>query len=37
MQKLIKKAEAVRCGDPFSADTHQGPQCFEDHMKKILS
>lgn len=37
MQKLIKKAEAVRCGDPFSSDTHQGPQCFEDHMKKILN
>ncbi len=34
--KLIKRAEAVRCGDPFSADTNQGPQCFEDHMKKIL-
>lgn len=36
MQKLIKKANAVRCGDPFAAETQQGPQCFEDHMKKIL-
>jgi aldehyde dehydrogenase (NAD+) len=36
MSKLQKLAEAVRCGDPFSADTDQGAQCFEDHMKKIL-
>jgi len=37
MEKLAKKAAAIKCGDPFSADTNQGPQCFEDHMKKILS
>lgn len=37
MQRLIKKAEAIRCGDPFSADTDQGPQCFEEHMNKILN
>ncbi len=37
MAKLQKHAEAVRCGDPFSADTTQGAQCFEEHMNKILS
>lgn len=36
IQKLVKRAEAVRCGDPFAPETNQGPQCFEDHMKKIL-
>jgi aldehyde dehydrogenase (NAD+) len=37
VKALVEKAEKVRCGDPFADTTEQGPQCFEDHMKKILS
>ena len=36
MARLIKHANAVRCGDPFAAETTQGAQCFEDHMNNIL-
>ena len=36
MTRLIKRAEATRCGDPFDVATNQGPQCFEAHMNKIL-
>jgi aldehyde dehydrogenase (NAD+) len=33
---LAAKAEAVRCGDPFAAGVTQGPQCHEQHFRKIL-
>jgi aldehyde dehydrogenase (NAD+) len=36
MARLVKRAEATRCGDPFDLTTNQGPQCFEAHMNKIL-
>jgi len=35
-ESLIRKANAVVCGDPFHPETHQGPQCHEAHMEKIL-
>lgn len=37
VQALAEKAGKIRCGDPFTDTTGQGPQCFEDHMKKILA
>jgi acyl-CoA reductase-like NAD-dependent aldehyde dehydrogenase len=36
LERLIQKAEAVRCGDPLAADTDQGPQCNEAQYKRIM-
>lgn len=33
---LIKKAEAVRCGDPFATDISQGAQCNESQFNNIM-
>lgn len=35
--KIVPKAEAVVCGDPFDPKTQQGPQAHEAHFNKILS
>ncbi len=35
-EALVKKATAVVCGDPFDARTHQGPQCHEAHLQKVM-
>jgi len=37
VSKIIPKAEAVVCGDPFDPKTQQGPQAHEAHFKKILN
>jgi aldehyde dehydrogenase (NAD+) len=37
IEKLIPKAEKVICGDPFSAETHQGPQAHQAHFEKVMS
>lgn len=34
--RLVSKANAVKCGDPFRQDTQQGPQCYLAHFEKIL-
>ncbi|KGJ86868.1 aldehyde dehydrogenase family protein [Colwellia psychrerythraea] len=33
---LIEKANAVKCGDPFTEDVTQGPQCNEAQFNKIM-
>ncbi len=33
---LIARAEATVCGDPFAADTTQGPQCHRAHFESVL-
>lgn len=37
VERLAAYANAYVCGDPFDPDVHQGPQCTEAHMQKILS
>lgn len=37
LERLIAKAEAVRCGDPLAAQTHQGPQCNEAQFRRIMN
>lgn len=37
VSSLIQKAEAVRCGDPFSSTSHQGAQCNKTQFEKILN
>jgi len=34
--KLVKKAEAIKCGNPFEATSEQGPQCNEVQFNKIM-
>ncbi|HEY0213212.1 MAG TPA: aldehyde dehydrogenase family protein [Paenirhodobacter sp.] len=36
MDKLITKAEAVRCGDPLSSTAQQGAQCNAAQFKRIM-
>jgi len=36
LAKLVEKANAVKCGDPLSADVDQGPQCNEAQFNKIM-
>jgi aldehyde dehydrogenase (NAD+) len=36
LEKLIAKADAVRCGDPLLASTEQGAQCNEAQFRRIL-
>ncbi|ETX09688.1 betaine-aldehyde dehydrogenase [Marinomonas ushuaiensis DSM 15871] len=36
LDKLITKAEAIKCGNPLSADVDQGPQCNEVQFNKIM-
>jgi aldehyde dehydrogenase (NAD+) len=36
VQRLVDKAEAVVCGDPFVASSQQGPQCNRPQLEKIL-
>lgn len=36
LERLIEKAEAVRCGDPLAAATQQGPQCNEAQYERIM-
>ncbi|MBI1860760.1 MAG: aldehyde dehydrogenase [Deltaproteobacteria bacterium] len=33
---LVKRAEAVKCGDPFDARSDQGPQCHKAHYDKVM-
>ncbi|NBY21223.1 aldehyde dehydrogenase family protein [bacterium] len=35
--KIVPKAQAVLCGDPFSPETDQGAQAHEAHFNKILN
>jgi len=37
VDRLIRKAEAVVCGDPFDPRSGQGAQCHRAHFDKILS
>jgi len=37
VQRLVQKAEAVVCGDPFVAGSQQGPQCNRAQFEKILN
>lgn len=37
LDKLITKAEAIKCGNPFSDDSDQGPQCNEAQFQKIMN
>ncbi|WP_239912519.1 aldehyde dehydrogenase family protein [Vibrio harveyi] len=37
LEKLIAKAEAVKCGDPLDPESEQGPQCNEAQFNKIMS
>jgi len=37
VQRLVHKAEAVVCGDPFDAGCQQGPQCNRAQFEKILN
>lgn len=34
--RLSEMANNVRCGDPFEKNSDQGPQCHEEHFKKVL-
>jgi aldehyde dehydrogenase (NAD+) len=34
--RLVEKAEAVVCGDPFDARSDQGPQCNQPQLEKVL-
>ena len=36
LEKLVAKAEAVKCGDPLASDVDQGPQCNEIQFNKIM-
>jgi len=36
LEKLIEKAEAIKCGNPFAEDVDQGPQCNRAQFEKIL-
>lgn len=37
VEKIVPKANAIVCGDPFDPKTQQGPQAHEAHFKKILN
>ncbi len=37
VEYMEKRANAVRCGDPFDAQSTQGAQCFKGHFDKIMS
>ncbi len=37
VSSLVEKANQIVCGDPFSPNTHQGPQCHAEHFEKVLS
>ncbi|MBK5566948.1 MAG: aldehyde dehydrogenase [Ensifer sp. SSB1] len=37
LERLIDKAEAVRCGDPLASGTQQGPQCNEAQFRRIMN
>jgi aldehyde dehydrogenase (NAD+) len=36
VKRLVQKAEAIVCGDPFDAASQQGPQCNRAQFEKIL-
>jgi len=36
LDKLITKAEAIKCGNPLAADVDQGPQCNQVQFNKIM-
>ena len=36
LDKLITKAEAIKCGDPLAEGVDQGPQCNEVQFNKIM-
>jgi len=36
LEDLIRRADAIKCGDPFSPTSTQGAQCNEEQLKKIL-
>lgn len=36
LEKLIAKADAIKCGDPLADDVDQGPQCNEAQFNKIM-
>jgi aldehyde dehydrogenase (NAD+) len=37
VDRLVARAEAVVCGDPFDPQSQQGPQCHRAHFDKVLS
>ena len=37
LERLIKRVNAMRIGDPMNPDTHVGPLISEQHMHKVLS
>lgn len=37
VEQLVRKAEAVVCGDPFAPSSDQGAQCHRAHFENILS
>lgn len=36
LDKLITKAEAIKCGNPLALDVNQGPQCNQAQFDKIM-
>jgi len=36
LERLAAFSEAVICGDPFDAQTTQGPQCHRDHFENVM-
>lgn len=36
VNKLVEKANAVKCGSPFDPNSEQGPQCNETQFNKIM-
>lgn len=36
VEKMVEKVKCIKVGDPFDANTNQGPQIDEDQMNKIL-
>ncbi len=36
LEKLVAKADAIKCGDPLEAGVDQGPQCNEVQFNKIM-
>ena len=36
LQGMTERAQAVKCGDPFTKGSNQGPQCTKSHMESIL-
>ena len=36
-EKILKKVQSIRVGDPFDAQTQMGALISEDHLKKVLS